>query len=51
METWNGLIAPSHFVHLEVWIQMNLMPWKEDMLHIQVKDEISGEDWLECFAT
>jgi hypothetical protein len=20
-ETWNGLIAPSHFVHLEVWIQ------------------------------
>jgi hypothetical protein len=23
----------------------------EDMFHIQVKDKISGEDWLECFAT
>ncbi len=23
----------------------------EDMFHIQVKDEIFGEDWLECFAT
>jgi hypothetical protein len=23
----------------------------EDMIHIQVKDEIFGEDWLECFAT
>ncbi len=23
----------------------------EDMLHIQVKDKIFGEDWLECFAT
>ncbi len=22
----------------------------EDMFHIQVKDEIFGEDWLECFA-
>ncbi len=27
-KTWNGLIAPSHFVNLEVWIQMNSMPWK-----------------------
>jgi hypothetical protein len=27
-ETWNGLIAPSHLVHLEVWIQTNSMPWK-----------------------
>jgi hypothetical protein len=27
-ENWNGLISPSHFVHLEVWIQTNLMPWK-----------------------
>ncbi len=27
-ETWNGLIAPSHFVNLEVWIQMNSMPSK-----------------------
>jgi hypothetical protein len=23
----------------------------EDMYHIQVKDRIFGEDWLECFAT
>ncbi len=23
----------------------------EDMFHIQVKDEIFGEDWLECFTT
>jgi hypothetical protein len=23
----------------------------EDIFHIQVKDEIFGEDWLECFAT
>ncbi len=26
-ETWNGLISPSHFVHLEVWIQTNSTPW------------------------
>jgi hypothetical protein len=23
----------------------------EDMFHIQVKDKLFGEDWLECFAT
>jgi hypothetical protein len=23
----------------------------KDMFHIQVKDKIFGEDWLECFAT
>ncbi len=23
----------------------------EDIFHIQVKDKIFGEDWLECFAT
>jgi hypothetical protein len=23
----------------------------EDMFHIQVKDKLLGEDWLECFAT
>jgi hypothetical protein len=23
----------------------------EDMFHIQVKDELFGEDWLQCFAT
>jgi hypothetical protein len=25
--TWNGLITPSHFVYLEVWIQTNSMLW------------------------
>jgi hypothetical protein len=23
----------------------------EDMFHIQVEDELFGEDWLKCFAT
>jgi hypothetical protein len=23
----------------------------EDMFHIQVKDELFGEDWLKCFTT
>jgi hypothetical protein len=23
----------------------------EDMFHIQVKDEICGEHWLECYTT
>jgi hypothetical protein len=23
----------------------------EDMFHIQVEDEIFGEEWLKCFAT
>ncbi len=23
----------------------------DDMFHIQVKDKLFGEDWLECFAT
>ncbi len=23
----------------------------EDMVHIQVKDKLFGEDWLTCFAT
>jgi hypothetical protein len=27
-ETWNGLISPSHFAHLEVWVQTNSMPPK-----------------------
>ncbi len=27
-ETWNGLISPSHFVHLEVWIRTNSIPWE-----------------------
>ncbi len=49
-ETWNGLIRPSHFVHLGVWnsTEFNAM---EDMFHIQVKDKLFEEDWLKCFAT
>ncbi len=30
---------------------MNEFDAMEDMFHIQVKDKIFGEDWLECFAT
>ncbi len=44
------MIAPSHFVHLEVLIQKNLTPWKTCFTS-KVEDEIFGEDWLECFAT
>ncbi len=25
--TWNGLIPPSHFVHLEIWIRTNSILW------------------------
>jgi hypothetical protein len=25
---WNGTIAPSHFIHLVVWIWKSSMPWK-----------------------
>jgi hypothetical protein len=42
-ETWNGLISPSHFIHLEVW-NSNKFDAMEDMFHIQVKDELFGED-------
>ncbi len=49
-ETWNGLVSPSHFIHLEVW-NSNHFNAMEDMFHIQVKDELFGEDWLKCFAT
>ncbi len=30
---------------------MNEFDAMEDMSHIQVKDELFREDWLECFAT
>jgi hypothetical protein len=42
-ETWNGLISPSHFAHLEVW-NSNKFNAMEDMFHIQVKDKLFGED-------
>jgi hypothetical protein len=42
-ETWNGLITPSHFVHLEE-LDLNEFNIMERMLHIQLKDEIFGED-------
>ncbi len=49
-ETWNGLITPSHFVHLEE-LDLNEFNIMERMLHIQLKDEIFGEDWLKSLAT
>ncbi len=50
METWNGLISPFHFAHLEVWIQMNLMPWKTCFTS---KSKMSLWRWLTqiCFET
>jgi hypothetical protein len=44
------LIVPSHFFHLEVWIQKNSTPWKTCFIS-KSKNKIFGEDWLECFAT
>ncbi len=41
--TWNGLITPSHFVHLEE-LDSNEFNVMECMLHIQLKDKIFGED-------
>jgi hypothetical protein len=32
-------------------LELNEFDAMEDMFHIQVEDEIFGEDWLECFAT
>jgi hypothetical protein len=32
-------------------LDLNEFDAMEDMFHIQVKDKIFGEDWLECFAT
>jgi hypothetical protein len=37
------LISPSNFVNLEVW-NSNKFDAVEDMFHIQVKDELFGED-------
>jgi hypothetical protein len=41
--TWNGLITPSHFVHLEE-LDSNKFDVMKRMLHIQLKDKIFGED-------
>jgi hypothetical protein len=41
--TWNGLITPSHFVHLEE-LDLNEFDIMERMLPIQLKDKIFGED-------
>jgi hypothetical protein len=32
-------------------LDLNKFDAMEDMFHIQVKDKIFSEDWLECFAT
>jgi hypothetical protein len=32
-------------------LNLNKFDAMEDMFHIQVKDELFSEDWLECFAT
>jgi hypothetical protein len=31
-------------------LDLNKFDAMEDMFHIQVKDELFGEDWLKCFA-
>ncbi len=49
-ETWNGLISPSHFVHLEVWIQMNSMPWKTCFTSKSKTSYLVKIDW-KCLAT
>ncbi len=48
--TWNGLITPSHFVHLEE-LDSNEFNVMERMFHIQLKDKIFGGGWLKSFAT
>ncbi len=32
-------------------LDLNKFNAMEDVFHIQVKDELFGEDWLKCFAT
>jgi hypothetical protein len=32
-------------------LDLNNFDAMDDMFHIQVEDELFGEDWLECFAT
>jgi hypothetical protein len=32
-------------------LDLNKFDAMEDMFHIQVKDKLFGEDWLECFGT
>jgi hypothetical protein len=45
---WFDCSIPLHPPGGLDWNEFNAM---EDMFHIQVKDKIFGEDWLECFAT
>ncbi len=44
------MIAPSHFFP-SGGLDSNKFDAMEKMFHIQVKDKIFSEDWLECFAT
>jgi hypothetical protein len=44
------LLQPTSF-HPPGGLDLNKFDAIEDMFHIQVKDELFGEDWLECFAT
>jgi hypothetical protein len=32
-------------------LDLNNFDAMEDMFHIQVKDELFGEDWIKCFAS
>jgi hypothetical protein len=48
--TWNGLITPSHFVHLEE-LDSKEFDVMECMFHIQLKDKIFGGDRLKSFLT
>ena len=47
MEWFDCSIPP----HPPVGLNSKEVDAMEDMFHIQVKDKIFGEDWLECFAT
>jgi hypothetical protein len=38
-------------LHSPGGLDLNKFNAMEDMFHIQVKDELFDEDWLECFAT
>jgi hypothetical protein len=59
-QDWNK-VEPLRRKHGIVWLLIPLHPPgglnskelepMEDMLHIQVKDKIFGEDWLEYFST
>jgi hypothetical protein len=38
-------------LHPPVSLDLNKYDAMEDIFHIQVEDELFGEDWLKCFAT